>query len=202
MSIVVGLTGGIASGKTFVSNYLKSKKISIHESDEIVANLYKNPTKEFLIFLKKEGFEKSLSIKKIDKKIIRDEIFSNKIKKKKLENYIHKEVRKSREDFIKKNINKKIVFLDIPLLFEKKLEGICSYVCSILAPIKIRKSRALKRPGMKESIFGKIIKTQTTDIKRKEKSDYLIKTTKTKKETCLQVDNIIYDILIKQKLQK
>ena len=55
---------------------------------------------------------------------------------------------------------------------------------------------------MKESIFEKIIKTQITDIKRKQKSDYLIKTTKTKKETCLQVDNIIYDILKKQKLQK
>ena len=61
--------------------------------------------------------------------------------------------------------------------------------------MKIREIRALKRKGMGKKIFNKIIKIQTKDAIRRKKSDYLINTNKAKKETCLQVDNIIYDIL-------
>ena len=50
---VVGLTGGIASGKSFVSNYLKSKKIPVHESDQVIKSIYKSPSNSLLLFLKK-----------------------------------------------------------------------------------------------------------------------------------------------------
>ena len=51
--IVVGLTGGIASGKSFVIKYLKRKKIPTHESDLVVNKMYKKPSKDFLSYLKK-----------------------------------------------------------------------------------------------------------------------------------------------------
>ena len=197
--IVVGLTGGIASGKTFVVNYLKKIKIPTHESDMVVSALYKKPTTSFVNYLKKEGFEKAIFKKKISKKIIREEIFEKIKKRKKLEKYLHNEVRKNRKEFFKKNKNKKIIFLDIPLLFENKLERVCNYVCSTIAPLKTRKARALQRPGMKRNIFNQIVNTQIKDNNRKKKSHYLIDTSKTKAKTCLQIDNIIYDILIKHK---
>lgn len=193
--IVVGLTGGIASGKSFVISYLKEIRIPTHESDLVVKALYKKPTNSFINYLKKEGFEKAFLKKKINKNTIREEIFKKKEKRKKLEKYLHNEVRKNREEFIKKNKKKKIIFLDIPLLFENKLEKICDYICSTIAPLKTRRGRALKRPGMKKKIFDQIVKTQETDNSRKKKSHYLINTSKTKKKTCLQVDYVIYDIL-------
>ena len=110
---------------------------------------------------------------------------------------MHKEVEKKRNFFLKKNKNKKIVFLDIPLLFEKNLENICDVICCTIAPTYIRERRAIQRKGMKKNIFKKIIKNQTTDSYRKKKSDYLINTNQTKRKTCLQVDNMIYDILNK-----
>ena len=197
--IVVGLTGGIASGKSFVVSYLKKIRIPTHESDVAVNTLYKKPTNSFVNYLKKEGFEKAIIKKKISKKIIREEIFEKTKKGKKLEKYLHNEVRKNREEFLKKNKNKKIIFLDIPLLFENKLETTCNYICSTISPLKIRKARALQRPGMKRNIFNQIIRIQIKDGDRKKKSHYLIDTSKTKIKTCLQVDYIIYDILIKHK---
>ena len=195
MTIIVGLTGGIASGKSFVSSYLKKIKIPIHESDEVVKFLYKKPSNNFLNYLKKNGFEKSIFNKKINKKYIRDEIFKKIYKRKSLEKYLHKKVSNSRNIFLQKNKNKKIVFLDIPLLFENKLEKKCNLVCSTICSLKIRKQRALERRDMNSKLFHQIIKIQITDMKRKKKSNYLIKTSKSKIKTCLQVDNIIYDIL-------
>ena len=72
--LVVGLTGGVASGKSFVANYLKKIKIPIHESDEVVRFLYKNPTIMFLNYLNKHGFKHAVFKKKIDKKIIKNVI--------------------------------------------------------------------------------------------------------------------------------
>jgi len=191
----VGLTGGIASGKSFIVSYLKKINISVHESDVVIRALYEKPTNNLLCFLEKEGFEKSLNKKKINKKIIRDLIFNNKNKKKKIEKYLHNAVRKSRENFLIKNKNKKIVFLDIPLLFENKLEKNYSFICTAICSLKTRKARALQRPGMTKKILNQIVRSQTNDNVRKKKSDYLINTTQTKTKTCLQVDKIIYDIL-------
>ena len=197
--IVVGLTGGIASGKSFVTKYLHTLKFPVHESDGVITNLYNSYDKNFVNFLFKNGFKNSLLKRKINKETIREEIFNKKEKKTILEKYLHNEVRKKRNIFLKNNKKKEIVFLDIPLLFENKLETKCDIVCSTIAPLHIREKRALQRAGMKKKIFKQIIKNQVKDKERKEKSDYLINTTLTQTKTCLQVDNIIYDLLNKKK---
>ena len=197
--LVVGLTGGIASGKTFITKRLKALGYLIHESDKVVGELYDSPDRKFKNFLFKSGFKESLVKNKINKIYLRETIFSNKEKKTILENYLHKEVKKRRDIFLRKNKNKNIVFLDIPLLFEKKLEKICNHVCSAIAPLYLRKKRALRRRGMNKEILEKIISSQIKDKERKNKSDYIIDTSKTIKNTYLQIDSIIYDILYKTK---
>ena len=119
---------------------------------------------------------------KIDKKTIREEIFTNTEKKKLLEKYLHSKVKKSRDIFLKKNRQKKtqIVFLDIPLLFENKLEKICNYTILFYAPLKIRKQRATRRKGMQKKILVKIIKSQLSDKIKKKKADFIINTSASK----------------------
>ena len=75
---------------------------------------------------------------KIDKNIVREGIFNNTKKRKLLEKYLHAEVKKSRKIFLKKHRqeNTQIVFLDIPLLFENKLEKICNYTILFYSPLK------------------------------------------------------------------
>ena len=179
---IFGLTGGIASGKTTIINFLKKKKFAVHESDQIVNNLYSAPNKKFLNHLKKNSFSNAINKKKINKKIVREEIFNNNNKRKKVESFIHNEVKKSRKEFLKKNqkIKTKIVILDIPLLFEAKLTNICDYIILLHAPKKLRVNRALKRKGMKKKILLKILQHQLSDAHKKKKSNFIIDTSKTK----------------------
>ena len=136
--IVVGLTGGIASGKTTIANFLKKKCFAVHDSDLVVKKLYSKPTSNFLKHLNTINLSHSIKNKKINKNIIRVEIFNNKNKKRKLEKFIHNEVRKSRKEFLIKHKSKKtkIVILDIPLLFEAKLQVVCDYVILLYLPKK------------------------------------------------------------------
>lgn len=199
MTKIIGLTGGIASGKTTVSKFLKKNKYAVHESDTIVKKLYKNPSQRFITFLKKNNFSKSIKGRKIDKSIIRDEIFNNQTKKRKLESFIHKQVKVSRNDFLKKQKRKKnkIIILDIPLLFEAKLENICDYIVLLYSPQKTRVARALKRPKMTKNILQKILKNQLSDKYKKKKSNFVINTSKTKNQTFKMILKT-FSIIIKE----
>ena len=183
--IVIGLTGGIASGKTTITNFLKKKKFAVHDSDSVVKKIYSKPERKFLSYLKKTNLKNSIKGNKIDKKTIREEIFTNTEKRKLLEKYLHARVKKSRDIFLKKNRQKKtqIVFLDIPLLFENKLEKICNYTILFYASLKIRKQRAIRRKGMQKRILVKIIKSQLSDKIKKKKADFIINTS-ARKDWC------------------
>ena len=196
----MGLTGGIASGKSTTTKILKSKKIPVHDSDLVVTDIYEKPNKKFIDFLKRINLKESINKNKIDKKIIREVVFSNKAKKKQLEDRLHLEVKKSRERFLKKQERAKanIVFLDIPLLFEKKLNHICDYVVLLTAPISIRKKRALKRKGMSVEILNKILKTQLVDGIKKKKANFIINTSGKKSLLSKKIIDIINEILEKK----
>ena len=116
-----------------------------------------NQRRKFINHLKKINLGKSLKGKNIDKKIIREEIFNNTKKRKLLESYIHAEVKKSRNIFLKKHKQKKtkIIFLDIPLLFENKLEKICDFTILFYAPSKNKKKTRNKKKGYAKKNYWK-----------------------------------------------
>ena len=60
---IVGLTGGVASGKSFVLSYVKNLNIPVHDSDAVVKELYRKPNKSFLSYLQKNGFENAIKEK-------------------------------------------------------------------------------------------------------------------------------------------
>ena len=199
MTIFVGLTGGIATGKSTTVKFLRKKGYKVHDSDLVVNKIYSQPNKKLFATLKKIGLSKSIKNKKIDKSIISDEIFSNKAMKNKLEEFIHKEVRKSRNLFIKKHKNQKnkIIFFDIPLLFEAKLTHICHYIILLYAPKKTKIERALKRRNISKEVIMKILKNQTNDKIKKKNSDYIINTSKPKKHSFKMILEAINNILEK-----
>ena len=196
--LIVGLTGGIASGKSFVVKYLKKLKIPSHDSDGAIDRLYKKPSKLFLKYLEKNNFGKAINKKVINKSLIKEDIFSDEDKKKKIEFFLHKYVAHQRKKFIKQNKKEKIIFLDIPLLFEKKLQKECDYICSTVASLKTREKRALQRRGMRKKLFNLIVKAQVKNKERMLNSNFIINTEGTRKKTYLQVDNMIYCILNKK----
>ena len=193
MTKTIAITGGIGSGKSTFCSKLKEKGFKIHSSDEQVAKIYKNPEKKFVTYLHTIGLSKSISKKNIDKKIISKIIFENKQIRKKLELYIFKIVRKKRFDFIKKEKQKKtkLIFIDIPLLFENNLEKQFNKVISIIASKRVRLKRLKKTRKMTENQFKNITRSQTSDVIRKKKSDYVIYNNSTLNDYKIKINKLI-----------
>ena len=193
MTKMIAITGGIGSGKSTFCSKLKEKGFKIHSSDEQVAKIYKNPDKKFVTYLRTIGLSKSISKKNIDKRIVSKIIFENKQIRKRLELYIFKIVRKKRSDFIKQEKQKKtrLIFIDIPLLFENSLEKQFNKVISIIASKQVRLKRLKKTRKMTENQFKNITRSQTSDVIRKKKSDYVIYNNSTLKDYKIKINKLI-----------
>ena len=197
MTKIVGITGGIGSGKTTVSKHLKKLGFLVHESDAVVSEIYTKPKKNFLSFIKEKISQNAIKHNKINKEEIANVIFNNKVIKKLLEKHIHKKVQLSREAFTKKNIKKKkeIIFADIPLLFEKKLEKRFDFVICIISSKNNRVKRVLKNKKFTKENLNKIFKTQTTDKERKKRSQIIIYNNKTKKDFIFSVEKVLTNLI-------
>ena len=197
MTKIVGITGGIGSGKTTVSKHLKKLGFLVHESDAVVSEIYTKPKKQFLSFIKEKISQDAVKKNKINKAEIANVIFSNKAIKKLLEKHIHKEVQLSREAFIKKNTKKKkkIIFADIPLLFENKLEKRFDLVICIISSKKNRIKRVLKNKKFTKKNINKIFKAQITDKERKKRSQMIINNNKTKKNFIFNVEKVLTNLI-------
>tara|TARA_B100000965_G_scaffold358537_1_gene337977 strand:- start:541 stop:1137 length:597 start_codon:yes stop_codon:yes gene_type:complete len=193
MTKIIGITGGIGSGKTTLSNHIKKLGYLVHESDVVVSKIYSKPKKQFISFVKKKISPNAVKNNKINKAEVANIIFSNKAIKKILERHIHKEVQSSRTAFIKKNIKKKkkIIFADIPLLFENKLEKSFDLVICIISSKKNRFKRVLKNKKFTKENLNKIFKTQTTDKERKKRSQIIIYNNKTKKDFIFSFEKVL-----------
>ncbi len=176
MTTVIAITGGIGSGKSTFSKELIKRGLSLLDSDKQVADIYKRPSKEFQNHLLKIGLGESIKNKKIDKKRIAKIIFSNPEIKIKLEKYIFTVVRFQRRRFINdhKKRKTKIIFLDIPLLFENALQNDFDIIISIISKREQRYKRLKKNKKISRELFKKILKNQTSDIERKRNSNIVL----------------------------
>ena len=202
MTKIVGITGGIGSGKTTFSNHLKKLGFLVHESDRVVSEIYTKPKKQFLSFIKEKISQDAINHNKINKAEIANVIFNNNTIKRLLERRIHKEVQDSREAFIKKYTKKKkkIIFADIPLLFENKLEKNFDLVICIISSKKNRSKRVLKNKKFTKENLNKIFKAQTTDKERKKRSQIIINNNKTKKDFIFSVEKVLTRLIKWEKL--
>ena len=197
MTKIVGITGGIGSGKTTFSNHLKKLGFLVHESDRVVSEIYAKPKKQFLSFIKEKISQDAINHNKINKAEIANVIFNNNTIKKLLERRIHKEVQDSREAFIKKYTKKKkkIIFADIPLLFENRLEKNFDLVICIISSRKNRSKRVLKNKKFTKDNLNKIFKAQTTDKERKKRSQIIINKNKTKQDFIFSVEKVLTKLI-------
>ena len=166
--IRIGLTGSIASGKTTASKIISRRRGPLFSADDVVKKLYKK-TNFKKIVVKKFKIKSRLDLKRKIKNII----LSKKGALKKLEQIIHPMVRKEMLVFLKKNKNKKFLFLEIPLLIESKL----TRYFDVIIFIKSRKDLRIKRyisKGGKKHLFKVLDKQQLKDNKKIKYCDYVV----------------------------
>jgi len=166
----IGILGDIGSGKTFVA---KCFDFPVFNADIEVAKIYKNDKKVFQKL--KKILPKHFDSFPIKKKEIIQAILSNKKNLKKIVKIVHYEVRKKMNDFLKKNKNKKLVVLDVPLLLENKI----SKKNDVLIFVESKKSEILKRLKKRKNFNLKILnnfkKIQLSLAFKKKKSQFIIK---------------------------
>ena len=165
--IKIAITGKIASGKSTVSEIIKKLGFPVFESDKEVNKLFREQAVKIKI---KELFDDKIDnlIKKdgsINKAILGDYVFFKEEELKNLENVIHPLLNKEKLKFIDSNKNKKILFFDVPLLFEKRLFNEYDFIIYLHVKKKIQEERALKRKKMNKDKFEKILSTQNYNIK-------------------------------------
>tara|TARA_X000000368_G_C22941800_1_gene672530 strand:+ start:415 stop:984 length:570 start_codon:yes stop_codon:yes gene_type:complete len=186
--IRIGILGDMGSGKSYVANNFG---YPVFNADNEVSKLYKKNKKIFRILNKK--LPNHILSFPIDKLEVTKAILINKSNLKKIIKIVHDEIRKKMKFFIKKNKNKKIVVLDIPLLLENKINNKSDILVFVESRKEDVEKRIKKRASFNRRLFNKFKKIQYSKSYKKKKSDFIIKNDFTKKS----VKKGIKDILLK-----
>ena len=170
MTIRIGILGDIGSGKSYVA---KNFGYPVFNADQEVGKLYNKDKKVY--YKLKKALPKHINLFPINKNEITKAILANKINLRIIINIVHLEVRKKMNFFLKKNKNKKIVILDIPLLLENKINK----KSDILIFIQSKKSEVLKklrkRKNFNKKLIDKFKNIQLSLDLKKKKSHFIIK---------------------------
>ena len=187
--IIIGILGDIGSGKSYVA---QNFGYPVFNADYEVAKLYQQNKNIFNRL--KAKLPKYINSFPIEKKEISDAILANKNNLKKIIKIVHFEIRKKLNNFLKKNRNKRIVILDIPLLLENKInkkKDILVYVQSKKSDIL---KNLIKRKNFNKKLLKKFKAIQLPLNYKKKKSNFIIKNNFTKKSVSDGIKSILREI--------
>ncbi|QQZ10637.1 dephospho-CoA kinase [Heyndrickxia vini] len=193
MAMIIGLTGGIASGKSTVSTILKTKGYTIIDADiaaREVVNIGEDAYNGII-----EAFGKKILLEdgNIDRKQLGSIVFHNTEKRLLLNSIVHPAVRnymqKKKTEAIE--AGKQTIIMDIPLLFESKLTYMVDKTILVFVDPDIQKERLMKRNQLSEEDAVARIGSQMRLNEKIQLSDAVIDNNKTIEETEKQLYNII-----------
>lgn len=167
---VIGITGGIASGKSTVTSYLLQNGYFVIDCDAICHHLYSTPT---YIKIVTDLFGSSILVDgHIDSAKIRNHVFKDKNNLKKLNAVIHPIVFQKIKEILKEfsDMHESTVFIDAPVLFESKLDK--EFHLDSIWVVYVSKETQVKRlrernPNMPEEDIYNIIKAQMSNDEKK-----------------------------------
>ena len=174
----IGLTGGIASGKSTIANYIKKyRDIPILDADQYSKELIKpksNCYEKVLAYFGPQIIDEYSSGNEINRALLKEIIFENSIHRTWIQNLLHPLIK---EKMIKEcNLykNNEIILLVIPLLFEAKFEDICTEIWLVKCTELEQMQRLVRRDKVSEEEARKILKLQLTFEAKTEFSDIIL----------------------------
>lgn len=187
--MIIGITGSIGTGKSFIGNYFKNKGYKVIDTDEINANLLKKKKHvkniNMLLFNKKS--------KTLNKNEVRQLIFTNKEAKTKLEQYLHPLIyKKTLNELNKRN---QLTFVEIPLLFETDFIYLIDQVIVVYTDEQTQIKRLQERNKLTEAEIKNIISNQMPLEEKKSRADYLINNNQTKEDVEKELNLLLKKLL-------
>jgi dephospho-CoA kinase len=193
MTKIIGLTGGIGSGKTTIANYFVKANIPVYIADDEARKLMKS---DVIIDVIKKTFGDSI----FDDAILNREklskiVFENPEKLKLLNGIIHPAVKQHFQDWVLNHKKAAFVIYEAAILFESGSYKNCDWIITVTAPLELRIQRVIKRDKTTREQVLKRIKAQWSDEQRIAKSDFVIENvdlliTKKEIEKILKILNI------------
>jgi len=172
MTKIIGLTGGIGSGKTTVAQFFSDFGIPVYIADEEARKITESP--EILAKIKAVFGNGIFENDTLSRQKLAAIVFSEPEKLKQLNAIIHPAVKKHFDFWVESHANERFVIKEAAILFESGSYLDCDIIITVTAPLQIRIERVMKRDKTThESILNRI-NNQWTDKKRISKSDYVI----------------------------
>ncbi len=173
MTKIIGLTGGIGTGKTTVANYFASKGVPVYIADEAAKAIMN--TKEVIqqvqaLFAENVILENG----QLNRNYIRELVFTDKDKLAQLNTIIHPKVTLDFENWLKQNKNASFVIKEVAILFETNGQNYCDATILVTAPLDTRIQRVIERDKTPKEIILNIINNQLPEEEKIKLATYVI----------------------------
>jgi len=193
LTLILGLTGSIATGKSTVSLMFDDYEIPVIDADKVARQVVVPGEQAYNEIVKEFGEDILREDKMLDRKKLGSIVFADKEKRKKLNNIIHPQIRKKmlhdRDQLVEQG--EKCVVLDIPLLFESELTHFVDKVIVVYADPKIQLERLMERDESTEEEAKQRINSQMSIKEKAARADTVINNNGTKFETYEQLEKVL-----------
>ncbi|MCY7801046.1 dephospho-CoA kinase [Bacillus haynesii] len=193
MTLVIGLTGGIASGKSTVAQMFQQCGITVVDADVIAKEAVEQGMPAYQKIAETFGQGVLLETGDIDRRKLGEIVFANEEKRLQLNAIVHPEVRKmmikQRDEAIR--AGERFVVLDIPLLYESGLEHLTDKVIVVWVPKELQLERLMKRNRFNEDEALNRIHAQHSLDEKKKRADAVIDNSGSLKDTEAQLHQLL-----------
>ncbi|AEV16464.1 MAG: dephospho-CoA kinase [Thermus sp.] len=160
--IIIGITGNIGSGKSTVARFLRAWGYPVLDLDGLAERARERRKEEL-----KRLFPGAFRGEELDRRALAQEVFADPKRLQALEAVLHPEIRRLLEEEVAR-LEAPLLFLEIPLLFEKGWEGRLAGTLLVAAPLEVRLERAMARSGLsREEVLARERAQMPEEEKRK-----------------------------------
>lgn len=189
--IILGLTGSIGAGKSFVAEIFREQGVPVFDADATVHAMLE-PGGEGVVPVA-ELFPEAFVEGRINRKLLGQKVFFDEASLKALEAILHPLVKQAGERFLAQAMaeGRTAMVQDIPLLFETGADKDCHATVVVTVPEHVQESRVLQREGMTKEQLAAIRMLQMQDAAKASKATFVIDGTLPKEEIKVQVRGIL-----------
>lgn len=196
MTKIIGLTGGIGSGKTSIAKHIHSLGIPVYISDDASKKILALP--QTLQAIKQLFGAAVFENEKLSRKKLAMIVFNNPKNLEKLNQIIHPAVKLDFQSWLAQHKQAPLVVKEAAILFESGSYKDCDAIITVVAPEAIRIQRVMERDKTDAQSVVNRINNQWTDAMRIAKSDYVIENTDFNKAV-VKTDKILKKLMNQQK---
>ncbi|MEG0010995.1 MAG: dephospho-CoA kinase [Muribaculaceae bacterium] len=161
---IIAITGGIGSGKSVVSQVLRSMGYAVYDTDTVAKRLMNNSTELKQLISKTFGADVIGVDGYVNKPMLASIVFNDKTKLKQLNDIVHPVVKTDFIAWTKSHICYKKVFIETALLYESGLDSVVDEIWNVVAPEEIRIERVMKRNAVTAKDVKERIHSQCKDV--------------------------------------